>query len=150
MEPTHTNIKPAGKPSLLNRMATKLPSFTAPAGPAAPTLDETRMKRADEVAKSSPALAEPSADTTPVGTPSTSSPATTHLDQYDPTRKAAAPPVKPAQPAPTHVTVPVATLQAMHDAYVAHADLLRSLMPATDTEADIAARTAARLKAQGA
>ena len=145
MEPTHSNIKPAqtklnGMARTATHVATgKPPAFTPGGAKPAQSLDAARATRAAEVAKSSPALVEPSDSTTPVAaTPSTSTPAT-------PTKTA-----KPAVPAPTHVSVPVATLQAMHDAFVSHADAVRALLPVTDSEADIAARTAARLKAQGA
>lgn len=59
-----------------------------------------------------------------------------------------------AQPdAPTHVSVPVATLQAMHATLSAHADAILALLPATTPEARAAANalaTASRLKQQEA
>lgn len=60
-------------------------------------------------------------------------------------------PPKPAAP-PTHVLVPVATLQAMHDTLSAHAETLRGLIPSLDPKAsaeNLAAATEARLRAQG-
>lgn len=68
--------------------------------------------------------------------------------------KSAVPPVPVAAtsvPDPTHVLVPVDLLRAIHDTLHSHADAVRALLPASaDPEADVAARTAARLKRQGA
>jgi hypothetical protein len=124
------------KPSLLNRMATKLPSFTAPKGPPPRTLESLRAERSTEVAKSSPAVAEPSTDTTPAA-----------LSPSQVVAPSTTPPATPKAAPPTHVLVPVETLQAIHDQLVSHADTVRALLP--ETVMDLAAKTAARLKAQG-
>jgi hypothetical protein len=53
----------------------------------------------------------------------------------------------------THVSVPIATLQALHAQLTAHADAIAALIPAADpasAEAALAAATEARLKAQRA
>ena len=49
---------------------------------------------------------------------------------------------------PTHVSVPIETLQAIHATLAAHADTIRQLLPDQQTEEAIAAATAARLKQQ--